>query len=100
FPVVLVIYLLCRAKGWAERRKVVESIAVLGLGMAAVMSPWLIRNYKLVHSFVPTATVAGVAAQTGLYTCENASPDKPFYITDTEAGLERTKMAKQLRIPF
>jgi len=100
FPVLLLIYLLFTAKGWAERRKIVESIAVLGLGTAAVMSPWIIRNYKLVHGFVPTATVAGVAAQTGLYTCENASPHRPFYMTDTEAGLERTEMAKQLRIPF
>lgn len=100
FPVLLLIYLIFRAKGWEERRKVAEGIAVLIIGTAAVMSPWIIRNYKLVHSFVPTATVAGVAAQTGLYTCENASPDRPFYMTDTEAGFERSEIAKQLRIPF
>jgi len=100
FPVLLLIYLLFAAKAWAERRKVVERIAVLALGTAAVMSPWIIRNYLLVHSFVPTATVAGVAAQTGLYTCENSSPDEPFFMTDTKAGLDRAEMAKQLRIPF
>jgi len=101
FPVLLLIYLLLfAAKGWAERRKFVERIAVLALGTAAVMSPWIIRNYKLVHSFVPTATVAGVAAQTGLYTCKNASPDEPFFMTDTKAGLDRAEIAKQLRIPF
>jgi 4-amino-4-deoxy-L-arabinose transferase-like glycosyltransferase len=100
FPIPLLTYLLFRAKGWEERRKLVQSIAVLVVGTVAVMSPWIIRNYNLVHSFVPTATVAGVAAQTGLYTCENASPDRPFYITDTEAGFERSEIAKQLRIPF
>lgn len=100
FPVLLLIYLLFAAKGWAERWKVVERIAVLALGTAAVMSPWIIRNYRLVHSFVPTATVAGVAAQTGLYTCENASSDEPFFLTDTKAGLDRAEMAKQLHIPF
>jgi len=100
FPVLLLIYLLLRAKGWAGRRNVIESIAVLALGTAAVMSSWIIRNYKLVHTFVPTATVAGVAAQTGLYTCENASPDEPFFLTDTKAGRDRAEIAKQLRIPF
>jgi len=100
FPVLLLIYLLIAAKGWAERRKVVERIVVLALGAAASMSPWIIRNYKLVHSFVPTATVAGVAAQTGLYTCENASPGEPFFLTDSKAGRARGEIAKQLRIPF
>jgi hypothetical protein len=100
FPVLLLIYLLFAAKGWAERRKAVERITVLALGTTAVMSPWIIRNYKLVHSLVSTATVAGVAAQTGLYTCENASPDEPFVLTDSKAGLDRARMAEQLRIPF
>lgn len=100
FPVPLLIFLLFRAKDWEKRRRLFESIGVLVVGAAAVISPWVIRNHKLVHSFVPTATVAGVAAQTGLYTCENASPDKPFYMTDTEAGFERSEIVKQLHIPF
>lgn len=100
FPVLLLAYLLFAAKGWAERRKIVGGIAVLTLGTAIVMSPWIIRNYKLVHSFVPTATVAGVAAQTGLYTCKNASPREPFFRVDGEAGLARAKIARQLGIPF
>jgi hypothetical protein len=100
FPLLLLIYLLFAAKGWAERRNVTERVAVLALGTAVVMLPWIIRNYRLVHSFVPTATVAGVAAQTGLYTCENASPDEPFFMTDTAAGRARAEIARQLHIPF
>ena len=100
FPVPLLIYFLLIAGGWTERVKVVRRFAALALGMAIVMSPWIIRNYELVHSFVPTATVAGVAAQTGLYTCQNASPGEPFYIADTAAGLARGQIAKQLGVPF
>ena len=100
FPVLLLVYLLFAAKGWAQRRKVVERIAVLALGTAAVMSPWIIRNYRLVHSFVPTATIAGLAAQAGLYTCENTSLGEPFFLADGEAGLERKEIARQLGIPF
>ena len=100
FPVLLLVYLLFAVKGWAERRRMVGAIAVLAVGTAVVMSPWIIRNYRLVHRFVPTATVAGLAAQAGLYTCENTSPGEPFGLTEGEAGLERKEIARQLGIPF
>src|SRR5205823_2298745 len=74
FPLFLLVYLLVVTRGWVERRKVLERLAVLAFAAAVVMSPWIIRNYLLVREFVPTATVAGVAAQEGLYTCENAAP--------------------------
>jgi hypothetical protein len=99
FPVLLLVYLLFAAKGWAERRRMVGAIAVLALGTLVVMSPWIIRNYRLVHSFVPTSNIAGLAAQAGLYTCENTSPGEPFSLADGEAGLERKEIARQLGIP-
>jgi len=99
FPVLVLVYLLVVAKGRAERRRVIGAIAVLALGTAVAMCPWIIRNYRLVHSFVPTATIAGLAAQAGLYTCENTSPGEPFFVADGEAGLERKEIARQLGIP-
>ena len=75
------------------------AIAVLALGTAVIRSPWIIRNYIMVHSFVPTATIAGLAAQAGLYTCENMSRGEPFFVADGEAGLERKEIARQLGIP-
>jgi hypothetical protein len=100
FPLLLLVYLLFAAKGWAERRRVVEGIAVLAVGTAVVMAPWIIRNYKLVHSFVPTATVAGVAAQEGLYTCEETRPGENFRDAQTDAGHARGRLAEELGIPF
>jgi 4-amino-4-deoxy-L-arabinose transferase-like glycosyltransferase len=100
FPVLLLVYLVLTRKGWAERLKVVGGIAVLALLTAAVMSPWIIRNYTLVHSFVPTATVAGVAAQEGLYTCQNTLPDEAFEWAQGDAGRERARIATELGIPF
>jgi 4-amino-4-deoxy-L-arabinose transferase-like glycosyltransferase len=100
FPVPLLVYLLVATKHRAQRRKLMERIAVLALGTAVVMSPWIIRNYRLVHRFVPTPTIAGLAAQAGLYSCEEASPDEPFYLTDTEAGFEREEIARQLGMRF
>jgi len=100
FPLVLLGYLLLAAKGWAERVKVAEGIALLGVGALIVMSPWIIRNYLLVHQLVPSATVAGVAAQEGLYTCENAATGESFALGQTRAGYERADFAMQMGKPF
>jgi 4-amino-4-deoxy-L-arabinose transferase-like glycosyltransferase len=100
FPLLLLVYLLFMSKNSGERVKVVLRIAVLGLGAVIVMSPWIIRNYELVHKLIPSATVAGVATQEGLYTCENASTGEPFYLQQTEAGQERVRVARELGRPF
>jgi hypothetical protein len=68
--------------------------------MVVAVSPWVIRNYLLAHKFLPTATVAGISAQEGLYTCQNAAPGEPFYETQTRAGFERAQIASQLGMPF
>jgi 4-amino-4-deoxy-L-arabinose transferase-like glycosyltransferase len=100
FPLFLLVYFVFASKSTSERAKIALRIAGLVLGTVVVMSPWIIRNYMLVHKLVPTATVAGVAAQEGLYTCENASASEPFYLAQTEAGFERAQLASHLGMPF
>ena len=100
FPSFLTIYFLFAARNLVEGRKVVERMAVLALGAVVVMSPWIIRNYLLVHEFVPTATVVGIAAQEGLFTCESAGPAEPFVEAQTRAGFERAEFAGKLGMPF
>jgi 4-amino-4-deoxy-L-arabinose transferase-like glycosyltransferase len=100
FPLLLLVYLVFVSKSTSERVKIVLRIAALGLGTMVVMSPWVIRNYRLVHKLVPSATVAGVAAQEGLYTCKNASAAESFFLAQTQAGLERAQFATQLGLPF
>ena len=99
FPLVLFVYLVFISKSMSERMKFVPRFALLGLGAMLVMSPWIIRNYGLVHKLVPSATVAGVAAQEGLYTCEIAPASESFFQAQTNAGLERERFAKQLGLP-
>jgi len=100
FPILVLVYFFVTAKGWVEKRRVVEQLSVMALGAVIAISPWIIRNYALVHEFVPTATVAGVAAQEGLYTCENAEGTESFSERQTRAGFERVRLATQLGIPF
>jgi len=59
--------------------------------MFVVLSPWISRNYLLTGKFVPTASVLGVSAQTGLYLSEHRAFGN--VLVDAEAALERNKLA-------
>jgi 4-amino-4-deoxy-L-arabinose transferase-like glycosyltransferase len=98
FPVLLLFYLGLTANGVRGRLRVVSNVAILTLGMAVVMAPWTVRNYLLVHEFVPTATVQGLALQEGQYTCQNISSGRSYYELQTEAGQKRDELATQLGI--
>ena len=95
FPVVLLVYLL-----FVERRKVTafRNVGVMVAAMLVVLSPWIVRNYRLTSEFVPTASVLGVSAQTGLYLATH--PTIGNVLVDTEASYERNRLAWQLGYNF
>jgi 4-amino-4-deoxy-L-arabinose transferase-like glycosyltransferase len=100
FPLFVLLYLLVSSQGWGERLKVVLRMAVLGASTIVVMSPWIIRNYLLVHTLVPTSSISGTSSQEGLYTCKHLSQYGTFYLTQQAAGRERAQVAGQLGVPF
>jgi 4-amino-4-deoxy-L-arabinose transferase-like glycosyltransferase len=93
FPFFLLIYLLLFGGQANERLKTTLRVAVLVLGMLVVMIPWIVRNYALVSHFVPTATVQGVAAQEGQYTCQHMAFGTDFYASQIQAGNMRDAVA-------
>lgn len=100
FTLFLLAYFLFTSRDWAARGKAVLQMVALATGTLVALSPWIIRNYLLVHQFVPTSTLAGVAAQEGLYTCEHLSEYESFALAQRGAGRERAKVARQLGLPF
>ena len=100
FPLLLLVYLVLTGKGSSDRFRVLMRCAALVFGMALVTLPWVVRNYELTGKFVPTATVGGVAAQEGLYTCQHLAWDKPFMMAQKDAGGERAELAGRLGLPF
>jgi 4-amino-4-deoxy-L-arabinose transferase-like glycosyltransferase len=100
FPAFLLPYFLFTSRGWGQRGHAVLRMLVLGVATLVTIAPWIIRNYLLVHTFVPTATLAGVAAQEGLYTCEHLSQGEQFWLVQRGAGLERAEIARQLGLRF
>jgi 4-amino-4-deoxy-L-arabinose transferase-like glycosyltransferase len=100
FPLFLLAYFLFTSKGWGARWKVVLRMVALALGTLVAMSPWIIRNYLLVHEFVATDTLGGVAEQEGLFTCEHLSQYDGFRNAQRAAGLERAEVARHLGLQF
>jgi hypothetical protein len=49
------------------RRKLLAGMAISGLATVLVMTPWVVRNYRLSGEFIPTMTVSGLVAFHGAY---------------------------------
>jgi 4-amino-4-deoxy-L-arabinose transferase-like glycosyltransferase len=100
FPVLLFCYAMFMANSNRERLSLLPRYALLCVGLVLTMSPWIVRNYQLSGTFVPTGTVQGHAAQEGLYTCKRLSATEPFQKLQGESAAERNQAAAQLGVPF
>jgi len=100
FPVLLLLYALFTATGARERLMAAFRVAILVVGMGLVMVPWVVRNYRLVHEFVPGSTLGGVALQEGLCMCRNVSFGVDLYPVGQAAGRERGELARELGMRF
>lgn len=100
FPGFLLGYFLLTAKTVADGRRVILNIGALVLGMVVVMTPWVSRNYLLTGKMVLTATVQGVSAQEGQFTCQRLSPEREFWQLQNDASMARNELASQLGLPF
>lgn len=100
FPVFVLGYLLITSTSWKARGKAVLQMLALAAGLLVAMSPWILRNYLLVHKVVLTDTLGGVAMQEGLFTCEHLPHYHDFYLTQRAAGAERADIARQLGLRF
>lgn len=99
FPLFVLAYLLVFERQRNQTALILlRNIALMIVAMLAVLSPWIIRNYRLTGKFVPTASVVGVSAQAGEYIFTHDSGDR--YQLDTEAAAERNALARELGYPF
>jgi 4-amino-4-deoxy-L-arabinose transferase-like glycosyltransferase len=100
FPGFLLLYAMFTAAGARQRVAVSCRVAILVVGMSLVMVPWVVRNYRLVHEFVPVATLGGVGLQEGLYVCRNVSFGDDLYPAGQAAGRIRGQLAHDLGMRF
>ncbi len=100
FPVFLLAYLILIERRKMPMKTALLNVAVMILAMLAVLSPWILRNYRLTGRFVPTASVLGVSAHAGHYITSHLSEGKPWWLLDRQAGLERDQLASSLGLKF
>jgi 4-amino-4-deoxy-L-arabinose transferase-like glycosyltransferase len=98
FPFVLLGYLLFVERAENQKVAVFRNFMAMAIAMFMVLCPWIIRNYSLTGKFVPTASVLGVSAHTGLYLSTHQGIGNVQL--DTEAASERGKLAHELGYHF
>jgi 4-amino-4-deoxy-L-arabinose transferase-like glycosyltransferase len=98
FPFLLLPYLLFFLSRQNQRLSTLRNVAAMILAMLVALSPWIIRNYTLTNKFVPTATVLGISAQSGLYLSTHQAIGNA--LLDTEAFWERNQLAWRLGYHF
>jgi len=98
FPFVLLGYLLLFERRENQMVAVFRNFTVMAIAMFTVLSPWIIRNYSLTAKFVPTASVLGVSAHTGLYLSRHQAIGN--VLVDRQAAWERSKLAHELGYHF
>jgi hypothetical protein len=96
YPVFLFGYLITFYRSRIPFLTICRNIAIVIAMMSAMLSPWIIRNYRLTGRFIPTASVLGVSAQTGEYICTHLFESKPWVLLDHEAAQQRTQIATEL----
>jgi len=98
FPLALFAYFVLFDRQGKSLLVLTRNFALTVLAMFVIISPWIIRNYALTQKFVPTASVLGVAAQTGLYLSTHQEIGNAQ--VDQEAAQERNIIAQELGYPF
>jgi 4-amino-4-deoxy-L-arabinose transferase-like glycosyltransferase len=100
FPAFLLLYFALLQRPKPGLAIAAMRTGTIWLGALLVLSPWIIRNYRLVGEFVPTASVAGVSAHAGQYICQHLSLKNNLVDIDRDAALERAALARAQGLHF
>jgi 4-amino-4-deoxy-L-arabinose transferase-like glycosyltransferase len=93
---VMFLYSIIRQSPRASLWRIVSLFATTALATFLILSPWVIRNYKLTGKFIPTMTVGGLAAFQGLYVVEHRSAGKQNYEILSDAAMEQERIADEM----
>jgi hypothetical protein len=94
FPVLLPIYFFFLEKPRPRVTAMCIRLILIAVGATLVLSPWMIRNYRLVGVPTPSACVGGIAEDVGLYMCKNISVKNDLADMDWKSSEVRADLAR------
>jgi hypothetical protein len=92
----LLLYRVWHTSHSQERRRVAAGTVICGLACLLVMTPWILRNYRLSRTFQPTMTVSGLAAFEGNYIINNLQSHRQLYEVLADAADEQIMIAQSM----
>ena len=90
------IYVILSRRPHPAFGRVVALFAAGSLAALVVLSPWIVRNYKISGEFIPTNSMGGLVAFQGLWVEKHRSEGKPHWQVLNEAIPEQTRVAQEL----
>jgi len=93
---VLFLYSMWRTPDGFVRSKLLAGIAICGLTTVLVMTPWVVRNYRLSGEFIPTMTVSGLVAYQGIYVIQHLNSHLEHFEILNHASEEQTAIANAM----
>ena len=92
----LLLYSMWKIGDGFVRRKILAGMAICGLATVLVMTPWVVRNYRLSGEFVPTMTVYGQVVFQESYAIKHLDSNLEFFELYNHAADEQTAIAKAM----
>jgi len=92
----LLLYSMWKTGDGLVRRKILAGMAICGLATVIVMTPWVVRNYRLSGEFVPTMTLDGMAVFQGSYVIKHLDSNLEYFEILNHASDEQTAIAKAM----
>jgi len=92
----LLLYSMWKTGDGFVRRKILAGMVICGLATLLVMTPWIVRNYRLSGEFVPTMTLDGMAWFQGSYVIKHLDSNLEYFEILNHASDEQTTIANAM----
>jgi 4-amino-4-deoxy-L-arabinose transferase-like glycosyltransferase len=93
---VLFLYFVWKAPDVLTRRRILAGMAVCALAATLVMTPWVVRNYRVSGKFMPTMTVGKLVAFQGAYAIQHLDSNIENVEVLKGADREQVAIAKEM----
>ena len=96
----LFIWLVLSRQRKPDFRRLVSLFAVAAVTATLILSPWIIRNYRISGEFVATMSSGGTTAFQGLWVVKNKGSGKAHMELLSDAVAEEERIAKEMGLAF